>query len=660
MGLRWNVSVLLFSLFSTVLGVATLTSPTSAAAATTSTVDAGAYIIDVGQAQTIATGVKPYGLVYALLEAGVPVLWAISETKDFDGVDVTVGGRDYRGGPFVVDARWADLAAPIIADWRAQGVLVDGPLDQAFSLPIHQQLTYWPRSVVDPDNGRIAADYYVAAGIPATEHREASPSELTPCDDLYAMPHADPEWDTHAPLIDFNANGGFIWAACHAVSVLENVDDPADADAQPDMNFLSTSGLVPFGGHADGTPPYDYSNPTAPTMQILGLLDAATENGSEQIYLPQTGGAWNADTLPFVIDADHPDVPATSPGPAAVVIQGRGFGDPSNGLVLYEAGHNHQRGPEEAQVAGMRVFFNFHLVAGVERAPDAVLDVDSSMLEGGSQTVTASATGGSGTYDYAWSSTCGGTFEDATASTTTFTAPLGEPDCTLEVRVTDSCGRTEFAATQLTFQTVPEPEPGLRLTKTVAGTPDGEVATVEVGSSVTYDFLVENTGDTHLSDITITDDLGTPDTTDDVEVCRIEGVLPPGESRTCSIDLVVTVDTTNLGIATAVPSGPDGTPLNGLPPVETTDTAVVTVVPPPAPPAPPAPPPPAPTIPATGPAEEPVPWGAGGTAALTTGLLLLVGAHRTERTQRLRAIEARRLANRREWDWDVAWSPHRD
>ena len=54
------------------------------------------------------------------------------------------------------------------------------------------------------------------------------------------MPHADPTWATHSPLVAFNEGGGAIWTGCHAFSVLENVDSPLDPDVNPNMNFLTS------------------------------------------------------------------------------------------------------------------------------------------------------------------------------------------------------------------------------------------------------------------------------------------------------------------------------------------------------------------------------------------------------------------------------------
>ena len=63
-----------------------------------------------------------------------------------------------------------------------------------------------------------------------------------------AIPLLFREWDTHGNLLNWNDdpnNGGCdgaIWAACHAVSVLENVINPLDPSVQ--MNFLMQEPLL--------------------------------------------------------------------------------------------------------------------------------------------------------------------------------------------------------------------------------------------------------------------------------------------------------------------------------------------------------------------------------------------------------------------------------
>ena len=87
--------------------------------------------------------------------------------------------------------------------------------------------------------------------------------------------------------------------------------------------------------------------------------------------------------------------------------------------------------------------------------------------------------------------------------------------------------------------------PGIDLVKVAGDAPDGEVL-ISSDEEVTFTFTVTNTGGTHLSDIQIVDDAGTPsDTTDDVtltsaECAELAGPLAPGESIECTLTLSVT------------------------------------------------------------------------------------------------------------------------
>src|SRR5689334_18809502 len=74
---------------------------------------------------------KAYGLLYRLLQNGVPVSWAISQTKtaptdvDFTATvkdkrtGTALGSWSYRGGPFIIDSANAAAALPIINAWWA-------------------------------------------------------------------------------------------------------------------------------------------------------------------------------------------------------------------------------------------------------------------------------------------------------------------------------------------------------------------------------------------------------------------------------------------------------------------------------------------------------------------------------------------------------------
>lgn len=501
----------------------------------------GAYIVDMGQAtQTVANGLKPYGLVYELVvKQGIPVKWAINTTKSRGGFDFTANGKSYKGSAFIIPADLASQAASTIAAWKVQGVVVDGPTTSSFTAPIYANVDSFPNAVLDAQNGSIAQAYYTNAGIPAsttgpfgsfTTYRFGTPASLMSCDDLYVMPHADPTWATHQNLIPFNQSKGFIWAACHAVSVLERLDDPGDADTLSNMNFLShtppaitnTRSLKLFGSHAAPTVgPYQYADTTAqvlpygqsttniwayPIMQFLGNIDLATQNGSEQVYVPDVAGAqWRNSTAIATYDDNNTDAivvptkgiaPPSSQIKAAKMAFGPGFGDPNNGLVMYEAGHSHAKATLPDNIAAQRAFLNYVLLAGIVRGLDVTVTIPAQIGAGQTVNVSANAIGGTGLYSYQWYSSCGGTFSNSTAASTTFTAPTTAGACTARVVVSDTC---RHKAIGFDLAVITGPQVDLGITKT-----DGQTSVV-AGSPITYTITVTNNGPSTLTSLTVSD-----------------------------------------------------------------------------------------------------------------------------------------------------------
>jgi len=193
------------------------------------------------------------------------------------------------------------------------------------TVDVTYNIKYSPRWTFDFQNGNIALGFLTEAGIPTASYPKKIPGALDVCDDLFVMPHADPTWATHSNLFYWNqCNNGWIWAGCHAVSVLENLYDPLNPSTQ--MNFLSQQGLVPFGAHADASPPYSYRYPADAEMQFMGIADGAMQNGSEQIFLPAYS-TWRPSTKVAVYDPSQANVPALSPGEAGAIVYGRAFGD---------------------------------------------------------------------------------------------------------------------------------------------------------------------------------------------------------------------------------------------------------------------------------------------------------------------------------------------
>ena len=408
----------------------------------TETFPAGSYIIDMGvEPQTIGNAIKPYGLLFTLLdEYKIPVAWAIRDGKGKDEADFSYEGREIKAGSFIVNGayRTPEVDSVLLA-WEAKGV-VGITVATEFSAPIAMTINYSLEWTLDRQTGGIVAQYFDYAEIPETAYNWKLPSEMDDCEDVFVMPHADPTWEMHGDLLRWNApiaeggNKGSIWVNCHAVSVLENVFNPANPLER--MNFLmqdppgpGQEAAVDFGDHDDGSlpPAYQYDYHDDIMMQFLGTIDAATQNGSEQIYLPRVG--WRPTTKILVWDDDHPEVPALSPGPASVFAYGHGFGDTDRGLVFYQGGHSLSgTGPDN--IAAMRALLNFSFRAASEKAFAIETNIAPSgvIAEGEVPAFSAVVSGFTGDLVYEWSSSCGGTFTNPFGQNTEFIPPsVSEP-----------------------------------------------------------------------------------------------------------------------------------------------------------------------------------------------------------------------------------------
>jgi len=82
---------------------------------------------------------------------------------------------------------------------------------------------------------------------------------------------------------------------------------------------------------------------------------------------------------------------------------------------------------------------------------------------------------------------------------------------------------------------------------------------VSIGDTVVYCYNVTNIGDVALYNVTLVDDMGTPDTTDDVPVPLGTTTLQPGESTNGTLDYVVEAGyARRINIATATGTPPEG------------------------------------------------------------------------------------------------------
>ncbi|MCB0075577.1 MAG: hypothetical protein KDE20_29185, partial [Caldilineaceae bacterium] len=128
--------------------------------------------------------------------------------------------------------------------------------------------------------------------------------------------------------------------------------------------------------------------------------------------------------------------------------------------------------------------------------------------------------------------------------------------------------------------------PALTLAKTVyegqnsgASCPGSELITVNVGTAITYCFVVTNTGDTYLDTIVISDTtLGIPPAAV-VEAAGNTFPLAPNGTATFYYETTATASLVNTADATGTPTEPDGTPLDVNDVTSPPDTAEVELPP---------------------------------------------------------------------------------
>ncbi len=418
-------------------------------------IKSGSYIIDMGDPNvSVATHLKPYGLIYDLVENfNVPVKWIIKPGKEKDSIDFTHNGRAYRGGPFIIPkgAITSEVDSVVNYWMSTEGVSIDTMISTD-SLPVYFTITTFPTTVIDLDKGSLVQPFYTNAGIPSSSYRLGLPSDLSPCDGVYILPHADPTWANHSYLYDFVRDGGYIWVSCHAVSVLESITDTSTPPVQ--YNFLTSNGLQCYKNNNCGSISENHpGGPTTPiqiasgvgddpVMQFLGNPEGAMANGSEKWYVPLSTGGWNTQAKKLVTTSD-----GSGSQQGVKMIYGYAYDDTSYGKVMYEAGHEHTKGPIEDQIAAQRAFWNFLLLTGEEQKIDLLIIDSTSIMSTYGDTFGVSVVSSKGAASFSWSANAPGTFSAPYESVTAFTPDSGLADSTiivLTVNVSDTCGTASF------------------------------------------------------------------------------------------------------------------------------------------------------------------------------------------------------------------------
>jgi hypothetical protein len=410
---------------------------------TTENISSGSFIVNMGISnQTENNALKPYGLIYDLTKNyQVPVKWVINPTKGKDGDDFVVNGTSYRGGCFIIPAEFRTSAVNArITHWQSQGVS-GVTINTNVTVPVYATIRTAVRWTLDDENGDIAKAYLDLAGIPTTAYDWVAPSALNGCNDIFVMPHAEPTSGTHSNLVTWNnVHRGSIWVGCKAGSETENNVG----------KFLSSTGCVPAESHDDLSGNVLYDHHADPVMQFLSEnAHLATKNGAEQIYYPLT--TWRPTTKIGM----YQESPVVSPNQRkALIAYGRGFGDNNRGWVCMTAGHRLNDATAPKNIAAMRTFFNFSLLAAIERTVRPTLTgVPDIIISGTSTPMTFTLDPPGGSYSVLWTSSCGGTFSpNTTSSNVSYTPPPNATSCIITAKITDACGRIFYDSKFVTVQ----------------------------------------------------------------------------------------------------------------------------------------------------------------------------------------------------------------
>lgn len=381
----------------------------SAEAGTPTSFPAGSMVVPMDHDLQDEGALDAYGLVYALLQRGIPVHWVIDGDKAAGGDDIAgvpchasteatsaAIERSFRGGPFVIDATDAVEAAAVVADRQASGgTAVAYVADAAFTAEVARDLFAAPTIAIFEDgNQDIAWGYLNAAGIPdATGARwsASSPGNLSEVEivgtDTIARDGALFAPDGAPAYCHLNAmHFGDASPDAIAMEVRAFAEDPLTATL---FECAATLAFENDGAHgglltASGLAKADVGG------DVVTLLDPADEHVQLDGPWGRGGGSVPDFTATWLSGVEGVTVTDADKGKTGYVFAyGHLDGDPARGQVAYLAAHDYATTvPASAnpEIAGVRAFLNSYFTAGcadLALAPDVALAgaPASSMLD---------------------------------------------------------------------------------------------------------------------------------------------------------------------------------------------------------------------------------------------------------------------------------------
>ncbi len=440
-------------------------------------ITSGSFIIDMGiTPQSIDNGVKPYGLIYALIdEHQVPIEWVIKNSKIKDGIDFSHNGKDYRGGPFIIREEFLDsLVLVEIADWvTTHGVVVDTTIADIW-VPVRASLSALPFWTLEESGGSgTTGNTFSDAGIPSSAYEEISLDTLNECSSILFTDHANssPSWSDYSRLFSWTRpilNGGragYIAAIGKPAELIENIEFILTSDSIIDsvqyysgdtlkLQFLTTNGMKEWNSSTDdpvGKYVHQYS--TDGEMQFVDSIDALGLDGANKVFIPDSStiSIWRSSTRIGVYDEDNGGVQVGDDKEAAIIVYGPAKGEADAGQVLYlgnfsNTGNNAAK--RNDRIIMERAFYNFSFLAAHSKNPKVETHNLSGVVSNGDSVSVVITTNeeDSAEYSFSWTTNGIGGFDDSTLQNPTYFFGAYEDTTTVVITVNmlDGCGRIGF------------------------------------------------------------------------------------------------------------------------------------------------------------------------------------------------------------------------
>ncbi len=310
----------------------------------------GSYIIPMDNAHQALNGepfnLQAYGLLYQLLEAGVPVHWAIASGKQKDAIDFSImcsrlypsvtasSLQDFRAGAFIIDANDIGnipncagstnlLIDNLIINYGNQVAVYQS--QQTFDADIRYILTNAPVLAILDDGGFSETGYELLdyVDIPYTLIGYNAFAQNNACYTMIAQPHlsaADVDAAYAGIVTAFINNGGNFFAQCAAVQAFEE-----------NANYLTTTGFTYFSQNQMNTN-FIYESNDMPVMQfegpVLGFGVGSTSNFALEAQ-------WMPYAYPCISGNNEDNVQSF------LVAAGDYNGATIGGNIFYLGGHNY-------------------------------------------------------------------------------------------------------------------------------------------------------------------------------------------------------------------------------------------------------------------------------------------------------------------------------